>query len=85
MDMTRLRISTAALAFILFAALGLALLVGCESPTTVTLDNDNTNTVNTSPTVCGPTTELINEVCVAIECDDGFELTDEGECVESAP
>ena len=57
--------------------------IACESPTTITNDNDNDNSINSPPVECGVTTELINGECVAKTCDEGFELDDEGECVES--
>ena len=63
---------------VFFASLFTA--AACESPTTIT--NDNDNNINVEPLDCGFGTEEINGECVAIQCDDGFELDNDGECVE---
>ena len=73
---------------VLLMMLGVAVMllgvVACESPTTITNDNDNDNNLNAPPPIeCGVLTEEINGVCEPKTCDEGFELDDEGESVES--
>ncbi len=84
MEKTTVRRTAAAFALVLFCALALMLFIACESPTTITNANDNVNTIGDPPLECDlSTTEEINGECVALTCDDGFDLDDEGECVES--
>ena len=73
--------------FVVLALVVLALVLGpisCDSPTSISQESIQEVTVNTPPTECDDvTTELINDECVALTCDEGFELDDDGECVES--
>jgi len=58
--------------------------VACDSPTSISQKSINEIEIDTPEETCDDvTTELINGVCVAIECDEGFELDTVGECVES--